>query len=76
MSCTIEQIIAVIVDAVIDGPVPAGDDGVKTLVDELAMLLAGVDLYSPSRQSDDEMCGAPAALAMLRLFFLLFFACA
>jgi TonB family protein len=51
---SVEQMLAVIAEAVIDGPVPDGDDGVKTLVDELAMLLAGVDLYSPSRLSDDE----------------------
>jgi TonB family protein len=51
---SVEQMLGVIVDAVMGGPVPAGDDGVKTLVDELAMLLAGVDLYSPSRMSDGD----------------------
>jgi TonB family protein len=50
----VDQTLAVIVDAVIGGPVPAGDDGVKVLVDELAALLAGVDLYSPSRLSDED----------------------
>jgi TonB family protein len=51
---SVEQVLAVIVDGVIGEEIPAGDDGLKTLIDELATLLAGVDLYSPSRLSDEE----------------------
>jgi len=51
---SVEQVLAVIVDGVIGEEIPAGDDGLKTLVDELATLLAGVDLYSPSRLNDGE----------------------
>jgi TonB family protein len=51
---SVEQVLAVIVDGVTGGDIPADDDGHKTLVDELATLLAGVDLYSPSRLSDEE----------------------
>jgi TonB family protein len=51
---SVEEMLAVIVDAVIGGEIPAGDVGVKTLVDELAALLAGVDLYSPSRFTDED----------------------
>jgi TonB family protein len=49
---SVEEMLAVIVDSVIGGEVPAGDDGIKTLVDELGTLLSGVDLYSPSRFND------------------------
>ena len=51
---SVEQVLAVIVDGVIGEEIPAGDDGLKTLIDELATLLAGVDLYSPSRLGDEE----------------------
>jgi TonB family protein len=51
---SVEEMLAVIVDAVSGGEIPAGEGGVKTLVDELASLLAGVDLYSPSRFSDQD----------------------
>jgi TonB family protein len=51
---SVEQVLGVIVDGVIGGEIPAGDDGIRTLVDELATLLAGVDLYSPSRLNDEE----------------------
>ena len=51
---SVEQMLAVIVDGVTGGDIPADDDGHKTLVDELASLLAGVDLYGPSRQSDSD----------------------
>ncbi len=50
----VDETLGVIVNAVTGGPIPAGDDGVKVLVDELAALLAGVDLYSPSRLSDGD----------------------
>jgi TonB family protein len=56
---SVEQMLAVIVDAVIGGEVPAGDDGIKILVDELATLLAGVDLYSPSRLTEEETVVPP-----------------
>lgn len=49
---SVEEVLAVIVDAVTGGDIPADGDGHKILVDELATLLAGVDLYSPSRMSD------------------------
>jgi TonB family protein len=50
----VDETLAVIADAVIGGPIPAGDDGVRVLIDELAALLAGVDLYSPSRLNDED----------------------
>jgi TonB family protein len=51
---SVEEMLSVIVDAVIGGEIPGDDAGLKTLVDELASLLAGVDLYSPSRFSDED----------------------
>jgi TonB family protein len=56
---SVEQVLAVIVHGVTGGDIPADDDGHKTLVDELATLLAGVDLYSPSRFSDGETVVPP-----------------
>jgi len=51
---SVDQTLAVIVDAVVDADISEKDEGTKTLIDELAALLSGVDLYSPSRQSDSD----------------------
>ncbi len=51
---SVEQMLEVIVGAVIGDTGKVGNDGNRTLVDELAALLAGVDLYSPSRFTDED----------------------
>ncbi len=61
---SVEQMLAVIVEGVTGGDIPDGDDGNKVLMDELATLLAGVDLYSPSRVGDaEEVAPTPAPVS-------------
>jgi len=56
---SVEQMLDVIGEAVIGGEIPVHDDGIRTLAEELSALLSGVDLYSPSRISDEEEAVAP-----------------
>ena len=49
---SVDQILAVIVDSVAGVDVATEDEGLKTLTDELAGLLAGVDLYSTTWSGD------------------------
>ena len=56
---SVEQMLDVIGEAVIGGEIPVHDDGIRTLAEELSALLSGVDLYSPSRISDEEGAVSP-----------------
>ena len=58
---SVDEMLAVIVIGVAGGDIPPGDEGHQSFVTELASLLAGVDLYSPSRLSDAEAVDPPVA---------------
>jgi TonB family protein len=55
-----EQMLAVIVDSITGRDVHDADGVFKKLVDDLARLLAGVDLYGPTEQSDVKTVALPS----------------
>lgn len=56
-----EQMLAVIVEGVAGGDISEHDEELKQLIDDLASMLAGVDVHSPSGQNHVEPAPFPSA---------------